>query len=92
MHLVRLYFTGTELLETGKMRTYRDKEHNLLMDIRNGKFQNNDHTFKQEFFELVDALEKKFIYASENTVLPDKPDWEQIEDFVMRVNRETVLR
>ena len=92
MHLVRLYFTGTELLETGKMRTYRDKEHNLLMDIRNGKFQNNDHTFKQEFFELVDDLEKKFLYASENTVLPDKPDWEQIEDFVMRVNRETVLR
>ena len=54
--------------------------------------QNNDHTFKQEFFELVDNLEKKFLYASENTVLPDKPDWEQIEDFVMRVNRETVLR
>ena len=53
------------------MRTYRDKEHNLLMDIRNGKFQNNDHTFKQEFFELVDDLEKKFLYASENTVLPD---------------------
>jgi len=62
------------------------------MDIRNGKFQNNDHTFKQEFFELVDDLGKKFLYASENTVLPDKPDWEQIEDFVMRVNRETVLR
>ena len=91
MHLVRLYYTGTELLETGKMRTYRDKEHDLLMDIRNGKFQNEDYTFKPEFFELVDDLEKKFLYASEHTGLPDKPDWEQIEEFVMKVNRETVL-
>ena len=92
MHLIRLLCTGTELLETGKMHAYRDVEHDLLMDIRNGKFQNSDHTFKPEFFDLVSEWEKNFQYAAMNTDLPDKPDMERIEEFVMKVNRETVMR
>ena len=92
MHLVRLLCTGTELLETGKMHAYRDVEHDLLMDIRNGRFQNSDHTFKPEFFDLVSEWEKNFQYAAMNTELPDKPDMERIEEFVMKVNKKTVLQ
>lgn len=92
MHLVRLFCTGTELLEKGTLHTYREKEHDLLMDIRNGKFQNSDHTFKSEFFDLVNEWEKKFRYAAENTSLPDKADLSRIEEFVIEVNRKTVNR
>ena len=92
MHLVRLLFTGIELLETGKMRTYREKEHDLLMDIRNGKFQKSDHTFHSSFFELVDSLEARFKHAAEHTVLPEKADMKRIQEFVMYVNLDTVLR
>ena len=92
MHLVRLFCTGTELLEKGTLHTYREKEHDLLMDIRNGKFQNSDHTFKSEFFDLVSEWEKKFQYAAENTSLPEKADMVRIEEFVMKVNRKTVNR
>lgn len=92
MHLVRLFYTGTELLETGRMHTYREKEHDLLMDIRAGKYQRDDHTYRDEFFELVNELEKNFQYAAEHTVLPDKPRWDEIQDFVMKVNRETIER
>ena len=79
-------------METGRMHTYREREHELLMDIRNGKFQNRDHTFKPEFFELVSEWEKKFQYASMNTDLPDKPDMKRVEEFVMKVNRKMVVK
>ena len=92
MHLVRLLYTGTELLETGIMHTYREKEHDLLMDIRNGKFQKDDHTFESSFFDLIDNLERKFKYAAEHSVLPAKPNMKRINEFVMEVNMDTVLR
>ena len=92
MHLVRLLYTGTELLKTGIMHTYREKEHNLLMDIRNGKFQKDNHTFESSFFDLIDDLERKFKYAAEHSVLPAKPNMKRINEFVMEVNMDTVLR
>lgn len=91
MHLVRLLVTGEELLRTGKMHTYREKEHSLLMAIRGGAYQNDDHTFKSEFFELVDKYEADFKYAAKHTVLPEKPDMERINSFVEAVNTRAVL-
>lgn len=91
MHLVRLLYTGTELLETGIIHTYREKEHDLLMDIRNGKFQNPDHTFNNAFFELVDQLESQFQYAAKHSILPEKPDTKQVNDFLITLNTNTIL-
>ena len=92
MHLVRLLITGEEILRSGVIRTYRDKEHDLLMDIRNGKYQKEDHTFCPEFFEMLDEFDKKFRYAADNTILPDKPNMKRIEDFLISVNLETIKR
>lgn len=92
MHLIRLLATGEEILRTGVIRTYRDKEHDLLMDIRNGKYQKEDHTFRPEFFEMLDEFDKKFRYAADNTILPDKPNMKRIEDFLISVNLETIKR
>ena len=72
------------------MVTYREKEHNLLMDIRNGKYQKDDHTYYNEFFELVTQLEKDFEYAADNTVLPEFPDILKIQEFIMNVNYQTI--
>lgn len=91
MHLIRLLYTGTELLETGIMHTYREKEHDLLMDIRNGKFQNPDHTFNNAFFELVDQLENQFQYAAKHSILPEKPNTKQVNDFLITLNTNTIL-
>ena len=38
MHLIRLYLMCNEILEDKTVHTYR-KEHDLLMDIRNGKYR-----------------------------------------------------
>ena len=86
MHLVRLYYMCFDILENEKIITYREKEHDLLMDIRNGKYLDENKQPIPEFFEMVDELEKRLKYDAENTSLPDSPDYKKINEFVMCVN------
>lgn len=90
MHLVRLYLMCFDILEKGEINTYRDKEHDWLMDIRNGKYLDENRQPIPEFFEIVDDLEKRLVYAKENTFLPDKPNYKEIDDFVISVNERIV--
>ena len=50
MHLVRLLLMGIDIFEKEKIITYRDIEHDLLMKIRNGLFQNADGSYHPVFF------------------------------------------
>lgn len=90
MHLVRLYLMCIDILEKEEIITYREKDHDLLMDIRNGKYQHEDGTFDNSFFDMVDELSKKMDYAKANTSLPRSPDMKKIEEFVMDVNRRSI--
>ena len=60
------------------------------MSIRNGAYQKGNHMFTDEFFDLVDDYERKFEYAAENSVLPDKPDFKRINDFLMETNLKAI--
>jgi predicted nucleotidyltransferase len=84
MHLIRLLIMGTEILEGKGIHTFREKEHDLLIDIRNGKY-----TY-EEIFEMADELEKKFEYASKNSPLPKKPDFNKINELVIEINRSVI--
>ena len=90
MHLVRLYYMCFDILENEKIITYREKEHDLLMDIRNGKYLDENKQPIPEFFEMVNELEKRLKYDAENTSLPDSPDYKRINEFVMSVNERIV--
>lgn len=90
MHLIRLYMMCLDILEKGQIITYREKEHDLLMDIRNNKYIDKNNQPIPEFFDLVHEYEKKFDYAKENTFLPDEPDYNRINDFVMDINERVV--
>ena len=90
MHLIRLYMMCLDILENEKIITYREKEHNLLMDIRNGKYLDNDRQPIPEFYEMVDDYEKKLEYAKNNTSLPENPDYKKINEFVASVNERMV--
>ena len=86
MHLVRLYLMCFDILIDGKVVTYREKEHDMLMDIRNGKFLNENNQPKKVFYELVDELDNKLAYWKEHTDLPDSPDMSKVETLVEKVN------
>lgn len=90
MHLVRLFMMALDILETGEINTYRAKEHDLLMDIRFGKYQKEDGTFHESFYELLSDFEKKLHYAAENTVLPEEPDMTKVQELVMTINERVV--
>ncbi len=90
MHLIRLYMMCLDILENEKIVTYREKEHDLLMDIRNGKYLDDNKQPIAEFYEMVDDYEKRLEYAKQNTGLPDKPDYKAINKFVASVNERVV--
>ena len=85
MHLIRLLQMGTEILEGKGVNTYRGNTLSLLMDIRSGKYTYN------EIFELVNKYEKEFKYASDNTSLPSKPNYNRVEELVMEINKDVIL-
>ena len=89
-HLIRLYCMCLDILEKEKIITYRENEHDLLMDIRNGKFLDNNDQPIPEFFEMVDEYEKKLEYAKQNTNIPNNPNYKEINEFVASVNERVV--
>ncbi len=91
MHLIRLYYMCFDILEKGKIITYREKEQGLLMNIRKGKFLNSKNEPIPEFYEIVNELERRLDYAKNNTLLSEKPDYKRIEEFVMYVNERVVI-
>lgn len=90
MHLIRLYLMCLDILEKGEINTYRKNDLDLLMSIRNGKYQKEDGTFYIEFFDMVTDYERRLKYAAANTSLPEKPNYRLIEEFVMSVNERVV--
>lgn len=90
MHLIRLYLMCLDILENKKIITYREQEHDLLMDIRNGKYLDSNKQPIAEFYEMVNEFEKRLDYAKNNTDLPDNPDYKAINEFVASVNERVV--
>jgi hypothetical protein len=90
MHLVRLYHMCFEILEKHEINTYRESDIEELIAIRNGKYIIGDDKISEDFFEYVNELEKKLAYDKENTDLPEKPNYKEIEEFTISVNERAV--
>lgn len=90
MHLVRLYMTGTDLLNSGEIITRRPPEDLcLLRKIRNGEYM-ADGTMTLEYYSIVSEYAERFKEAAENTKLPDEPDRKKIAAFAEKINRQVV--
>ena len=90
MHLVRLYLMCLDILNDGEIATYREKDHDFLMDIRSGKYLDENRQPIPEFFDIVNDLESKLDKAKQTTNLPDNPDYININKFVASVNERIV--
>ena len=91
MHLVRLYLMCFDILESGKIITYRRKDHDFLMDIRNGKYLDERQEPTKGFYDIVSELETKLDYWKKHTHLPPNPDYNRINKFLYDVNLKVVL-
>ena len=89
-HLIRLYLMCLDILENGEIVTYREKDHDFLMKIRNGKYLDENRQPTSEFYQIVEEFETRLQDAKKNTQLPENPDYEKIQEFVMSVNEKIV--
>ena len=92
MHLVRLYLMCFDILEKGEINTYRKKDHDFLMDIRNGKYLDDDRQPTEEFYDIVDEFENKLEYLKDHTDLPPNPDYNRINKFLADANWSVLNR
>ena len=90
MHLVRLYLMCLDILNEGEIITYRKKDHDFLMSIRNGAYLDENRQPTPEFFDIVADFEDKLEKAKATTQLPDNPNYKKINEFVMSVNERIV--
>ena len=90
MHLIRLYLMCLDILEREEICTYRKDDREMLLEIRRGKYQQEDGTYSPEFFEMVNEYEKRLKYAKEHTSLPKTPDYKKVEEFVMDINKKSI--
>ncbi len=90
MHLIRLFLMAIDILEQGEIRTHRAGDLELLLKIRHGGFMQEDGTFSQDFYEILEEYERRLDEAAAATKLPDNPDMKQIEAYVESVNRYVV--
>lgn len=90
MHLIRLYLMCIDILEKEEIITYREQDLEYLLSFRYGKFLDEDGHPIEGFYDLVDHFEKRMTYAAENSSLPDKPEYDKINEFLMSVNERIV--
>lgn len=82
-HLIRLLFEGKDLLQTGELH-FPLKEANILKDIRQGKWE------VSKIFDLSNELEKEIESLAILSKLPSKPNYEEIEKFLIKVTKDNL--
>lgn len=90
MHLVRLFMMAIDILDKGIIKTHRNEDLDLLLKIRNGGFQSDDHTFTKEFYDILSHYERELERATRQSQLPDNPDMTKVESFVEYINRHAL--
>lgn len=86
MHLVRLYLMCFDILDKGEIITYREKDHGLLMSIRNGEYLDDNDQPTQEFYDMINGFESDLEFSKIHTDLPESPITELVERLVYQVN------
>jgi predicted nucleotidyltransferase len=92
MHLVRLYLMCFDILEGVELTTYREKEHDFLMSIRDGIYLDENEQPLPQFMKMVDEYEAKLQSLAETTKLPDVPDYNKINELIYNVHEIIVAR
>ena len=95
MHLVRLYMMAIDILDKHEINTYREKEHDLLMSIRNNKdfeWIDENHQPTEKFNKLVDEYQRKMEDSAKNTTLPDVPNYKAINEIKTKINKQIIMK
>ena len=83
MHVVRLGYQGVELLTTGRLTLpIPEPARSRIMAIRRGEWREEDVVAE------VEAVERRLVEANAQSPLPEEPDYERVNEFVVAAYRE----
>ena len=81
MHLIRLLLSGIQVLQSGRLNVQVDEHREILLQIRRGEI----------LWEQLDdwrlELHRQFDAAFQTTPLPERPDYERVNDFLVKARR-----
>lgn len=83
LHLIRLLRMGIEILETGAVNVFRPDGKELL-EIRAGKYT------KEEILAEANKLYSKLDTVYETSDLPRKPDFDTVNEWLIRTQEEAL--
>jgi hypothetical protein len=84
MHLVRLLISGTEVLRTGNLTVRADAYRDRLLAIRQGEMPWDEvEAWRRDLHNNFDA-------AYQITSLPERPDYEKANTFLIRARRSVL--
>lgn len=86
MHLIRLLLSGIEVLRTGFVPVRVDERREELLAIRRGEVPWEE----TEKWRL--ALHREFDQAFEVSKLPDRPDYERANEFIVKARRAALAK
>jgi predicted nucleotidyltransferase len=89
-HLIRIYAMGGELMKTGRIAAYREREHDLLMEIRAGAFLDENGAPTAAYERLLEQYRDAFTRAAADTRLPAKPDRARANALTMEIVRRVL--
>ena len=80
MHCIRIYLTGIDILKNGEINTYREKEKDFLLSLRNGEI--SFRRFNMYRDELRYKMRREAFLL---TRLPDKVDIDKVNELVQDI-------
>ena len=89
-HLVRLYQMAFDILEKKEIKTYRENDFDIFGRVYDGEFLDENDQPTEEFKEMIDLYEQRLKYAYQNTDLPDKPDYDAINELLISANLDVI--
>lgn len=92
MHLIRLFLMAEDILKEKTIVTYREKDLDFLLSIKNGYYMREDGTYKPEFFEMVDRYSDKLLEIHAQSKLPESPDRNKIIDLSIAILESVVSK
>jgi hypothetical protein len=84
MHLVRLLFSGIEVLRTGEVQVNVGQHRDELLATRRG------HLSFEQVRQRALELDRQFQQAFEHTSLPEQPDFATVDAFLCWARRKMV--
>jgi len=84
MHLLRLLYSGIEALRTGQIRIDVGEQRDELLAIKGGTLS------FEEARDRALALDREFQEAYRATTLPEQPDYQRVDEFLIWARRRMV--